>query len=143
MSENLFAFLATTVAFSTGALTQSTPICARTSMCSRRRERRCRSIAVAKSLQTRDDFECEHESHDNPLSGTLNSGEIKILSSAPPGGLCNAASSYKPATGSFSVTEVSFPAGVLGTTELSHLQTTCAANQSQGSGFGIFSCGLE
>jgi hypothetical protein len=119
----------------------------------------CSCQVAANALMT---FSVNTNLTNNPLSGTLNSGEIKILSSAPASGVCNAASSYtpsgglgtwithvkQPATGSFSISEVSFPAGVLfsptsGTTELSHLQTTCAANQNQGSGFGICTCGLE
>jgi len=83
------------------------------------------------------------------------SGVIKIVSSAPVGGVCDPTSSYKPKANlrawathiqnkvgtAFPITETEFSDSTLGATELANLQAQCSFAQLLGSGFGICSCG--
>ena len=86
---------------------------------------------------------------DNPLTPvTLTTGAIKIVSSA--GGACNAAKPVPTAgvrawgthiQAAGVVTETEFVDSTLSTGELNLLKSKCGSIQSNGSGFGICSCG--
>jgi hypothetical protein len=79
---------------------------------------------------------------------------IKIISSLPVGGVCDASGSYKPTANvrawathiqnpvgaAFPITETEFSDSTLGATELANLQAQCSFIHILGSGFGICSC---
>jgi hypothetical protein len=81
-------------------------------------------------------------------------GVIKIISSLPVGGVCDASGSYKPTANvrawathiqnpvgaAFPITETEFSDSTLGATELANLQAQCSFIHILGSGFGICSC---
>jgi hypothetical protein len=82
------------------------------------------------------------------------SGVIKIISSLPVGGVCDASSTYKPTANlrawathiqnpvgrAFPITETEFSDSTLGATELANLQAQCSFIHILGSGFGICGC---
>jgi hypothetical protein len=90
---------------------------------------------------------------DNPLTPvTLTTGAIKIVSSAPTAGACNAAKPV-PTAGVRAwgthiqaggvVTETEFSDSTLSAGELTLLKNRCASIHSNGSGFGTCTCTTE
>jgi hypothetical protein len=89
----------------------------------------------------------------NPLTGvTLNTGVIKIVSTATVGGACPLPTSLNPLAairgfvthienGGFAVTETAASDATLSTPEVGRLDGECKAIQVDGSGKGICSCG--
>jgi len=90
----------------------------------------------------------------NPLTGVfLNTGDIKIVSAAVPGGACTLPTSPKPAAGirawathlqnNGSQTETEFVDSGLSAVELGRLAAQCRAIQLVGSSKGVCNCNTE
>jgi hypothetical protein len=93
----------------------------------------------------------------NPLTPVrLETGALKIVSSTPTSGKCNAATAtptpeliswathvQRPGSGASVITETAFEKATLSSSEIGVLTEKCGDIQDNGSGHGICSCGAE